>query len=173
MQRILASTVVITTGTFLSGEIFIGLETRSAGRIGDKASIGLAQTLRRLQFRVSRLRTGTPPRIALSTVDFDALIEQSGDMPPEPFSFLNDRVAIAPEEQMPTHLTHTSRQTHELCIQHMHENTHALTRDVHGPRYCPSLESKVRTFGDRVHQVGFGLLCVSHFNPFIADLVGT
>ena len=153
MQRLLASTVVITTGTFLSGDIFLGLETRSAGRVDDKASISLAQTLRRLQFRMSRLRTGTPPRIALSSVDFDALTQQPGDMPPEPFSFLNERVAIAPEEQMLTHLTHTSSQAHELCIQHMHENTHALVRDVHGPRYCPSLESKVQVFGDRVHQV--------------------
>lgn len=83
---------MITTGTFLRGQINIGLETYPAGRIGDKPAIGLAQTLERLQFKLGRLKTGTPPRINGETIDYSVCSIQKGDDPPLPFSFMNDRV---------------------------------------------------------------------------------
>lgn len=86
--------MVITTGTFLRGQINIGLETYPAGRIGDKPAIGLAQTLERLQFKLGRLKTGTPPRINGDTIDYSVCSIQEGDDPPMPFSFMNDRVWI-------------------------------------------------------------------------------
>ena len=92
--RISSRSVVITTGTFLRGQINIGLETYPAGRIGDKPAIGLAQTLERLQFKLGRLKTGTPPRLDGQTIDYSVCEIQEGDDPPVPFSFMNDRVWI-------------------------------------------------------------------------------
>ncbi|MPC97065.1 Protein MTO1, mitochondrial [Portunus trituberculatus] len=93
-QAIGSSSVVITTGTFLRGTINIGLETRPAGRMGDEPAVGLAKTLERLEFRLGRLKTGTPPRIAKNTIDYSQCIIQEPDHPPVPFSFLNTKVAI-------------------------------------------------------------------------------
>ncbi len=85
---------MITTGTFLRGQINIGLETFPAGRIGDKPAIGLAQTLERLKFSLGRLKTGTPPRLDSRTIDYSVCSIQEGDNPPIPFSFMNDHVWI-------------------------------------------------------------------------------
>ena len=92
--KIYSSAVIITTGTFLRGQINIGLETFPAGRIGDKPAIGLAQTLERLNFKLDRLKTGTPPRLDSTTIDYSVCSIQEGDDPPMPFSFMNDRVWI-------------------------------------------------------------------------------
>lgn len=95
-----SKTVVITTGTFLRAQINIGLDVRPAGRIGDEPAIGLAVGLETLGFSMSRLKTGTPPRIVKSSIDFSSLEQQPGDNPPTPFSFMNDRVWIKPEDQV-------------------------------------------------------------------------
>lgn len=89
-----AESVILTTGTFLRGQVVIGLETHPAGRLGDQPSIGLAQTLEKLGFVVGRLKTGTPPRIAKDSINFSILNKQTPDDPPVPFSFLNDTVWI-------------------------------------------------------------------------------
>ena len=92
--RISSRSVVITTGTFLRGQINIGLDTFPAGRFGDQPAIGLARTLERLQFRLGRLKTGTPPRLNGRTIDYSVCSVQPGDNPIMPFSFMNDKVWI-------------------------------------------------------------------------------
>lgn len=99
-KKIFSKTVIITTGTFLRGQINIGTTVRPAGRIGDEPAIGLAKTLESLQFRLSRLKTGTPPRIKASSIDYSQLEAHPGDNPPVPFSFMNDRVWLKNEEQV-------------------------------------------------------------------------
>lgn len=98
--KITAKAVIITTGTFLRGQINIGLDIRPAGRIGDEPAIGLAQSLEALEFRMGRLKTGTPPRIKKDSIDFSKLSIQLGDSPPVPFSFMNDRVWIDTKDQV-------------------------------------------------------------------------
>lgn len=98
--KITAKAVIITTGTFLRGQINIGLDIRPAGRIGDEPAIGLANTLEALKFRMGRLKTGTPPRIKKDTINFSNLGIQLGDSPPVPFSFMNERVWIEAKDQV-------------------------------------------------------------------------
>lgn len=98
--KITAKAVIITTGTFLRGQINIGLDIRPAGRIGDEPAIGLANTLEALEFRMGRLKTGTPPRIKKDTIDFTNMNVQNGDTPPVPFSFMNERVLIDAKDQV-------------------------------------------------------------------------
>uniref|UniRef100_A0A5S6QTA2 Protein MTO1 homolog, mitochondrial n=1 Tax=Trichuris muris TaxID=70415 RepID=A0A5S6QTA2_TRIMR len=144
--------VVIATGTFLSGEIFLGLETWPAGRIGESASYGLSASLRQLGARLSRLRTGTPPRLVGSTVDTSGMEPFPGDSSPVPFSFMNKRVWLDPSLQLPCHLTGTNEEVGRLVKQYIHLNRH-VQEEVNGPRYCPSLESKVLRFQRPSHQV--------------------
>lgn len=99
-KELFSKTVVITTGTFLRGQINIGATVRPAGRIGDEPAIGLAKTLESLKFRLSRLKTGTPPRIKASSINYSQLEEFPGDNPPVPFSFMNDRVWLNNEDQV-------------------------------------------------------------------------
>ncbi len=98
--------MVITTGTFLRANINIGLETYPAGRINDKPSIDLALSIEKIGFRMGRLKTGTPPRLDKATIDFDKLEKKFGDDPPAPFSYMNDKVWIKADEQMPCHMTY-------------------------------------------------------------------
>lgn len=100
-----SKTVVITTGTFLRGQINIGTMVRPAGRLGDEPAIGLAKSLESLEFRLSRLKTGTPPRLKASTIDFSNLELQLGDNPPIPFSFMNSSVWLKNEDQVRTFKT--------------------------------------------------------------------
>lgn len=93
-RAIKSDAVIITTGTFLRGEINIGLEVYAAGRVGDAPAIGLAKTLEKIGFKMGRLKTGTPPRIKQSTIKFDNIEALSGDNPPVPFSFMNRKVWI-------------------------------------------------------------------------------
>ncbi|KAG8036174.1 hypothetical protein G9C98_004754 [Cotesia typhae] len=150
--KIFSETVVITTGTFLKGQINIGLEKRPAGRIGDEPSIGLANTLEDLGFRMSRLKTGTPPRLKKSTIDFSKCEIQVPDEIPEPFSFMSERVLINPSEQLPCYLTYTNERVAQIIRDNMHCNSH-VTEEVIGPRYCPSIESKVLKFKTSGHQI--------------------
>ncbi|NWI20478.1 MTO1 protein, partial [Crypturellus soui] len=151
-SRVPAGSVVLTTGTFLRGMIVMGLETRPAGRLGDQPAIGLAKTLENLGFAVGRLKTGTPPRLAKDTIDFSGLEKRVADNPPVPFSFLSEAVWIKPEDQLPCYLTHTSPKAQQIILDNLHLNDH-VRETTKGPRYCPSLESKVLRFPNRQHQV--------------------
>ncbi|KAJ8044182.1 Protein MTO1-like, mitochondrial [Holothuria leucospilota] len=151
-QCINAKSVVITTGTFLRGCIHLGLDIRPAGRIGDAPAVGLAKTLEQAGFTVGRLKTGTPPRLDGDTIDYSVLTPNKGDDPPVPFSFLNERVSIKPEDQVACHLTMSSTRVGDIILQNRHLNHH-IREEVTGPRYCPSIESKVMRFGNKPHQI--------------------
>ncbi|XP_048209646.1 protein MTO1 homolog, mitochondrial [Perognathus longimembris pacificus] len=151
-STISAESVILTTGTFLRGMIVIGLDTYPAGRLGDQPSIGLAQTLEKLGFVMGRLKTGTPPRIAKQSINFSILSKQTPDNPSVPFSFVNETVWIKPEDQLPCYLTHTNPSVDAIILENLHLNSH-VKETTRGPRYCPSIESKVLRFPNRVHQV--------------------
>lgn len=153
-QKISASSVVLTTGTFLSGSLFVGQTSSPGGRIGDApSSAGLSHTLReRLGLRVGRLRTGTPPRIVKESVDLSLAEVHLPDSNPAPFSFLNTRTRCKPEEQLPCHLTYTTPGVERVVKESFHLNCH-IQQDTKGPRYCPSIESRVLRFPGRQHQV--------------------
>ena len=135
--------VVITTGTFLGGEIHIGLEAFPSGRMGEAATTGLSNSLKQAGFKLGRLKTGTPPRLDKKTIDFTRLQVHPGDQPPVPFSYLNEKVTV--EEQLDCWSTHTNPNTHEIIRQNLDKSIH-IRETVKGPRYCPSLESKVLRF---------------------------
>ncbi|CAH2307848.1 MTO1 homolog, mitochondrial [Pelobates cultripes] len=151
-SQVLASSVVLTNGTFLRGTVKIGTETLPAGRWGEKPSVGLAQTLERLGFTVGRLKTGTPPRIAKASVDFSVLERHDADNPPVPFSFMNENVWIKPDQQLPCHMTHTTAGVEQIIRENLHLSNH-VKETTAGPRYCPSIESKILRFPGRCHQV--------------------
>ncbi|KAL3268440.1 hypothetical protein HHI36_007551 [Cryptolaemus montrouzieri] len=151
-RKLRSKCVVITTGTFLNGHINIGLNIIPAGRIGDKPAIGLANTLSSLELRMGRLKTGTPPRLRAGTIDYKVCQVQEGDNPPSPFSFMNKEVWIKPEDQIKCHLTYTTLELEKIVKDNLHVNRH-VTEETRGPRYCPSIESKVIRFGGRRHQV--------------------
>jgi len=150
--RISAGAVVITTGTFLRGLIHIGEEKISAGRVGEKPSIGLAQTLARCAFRLGRLKTGTPPRLDGKTIDWEALESQPGDNPPPPFSFLTSRITT---RQIACAITGTTPASHDLIRANLHRAPiYSGQIESTGPRYCPSIEDKVVRFAERDrHQI--------------------
>ncbi|XP_070572324.1 protein MTO1 homolog, mitochondrial-like isoform X2 [Ptychodera flava] len=149
---IFGKTIILTTGTFLRGEIHIGLDSRPAGRLGDQPSFGLAKTLEDAGFQVGRLKTGTPPRLDGRSVNFRKTQRHNADNPPMPFSFINGQVDIKPEEQIPCYLTHTTPTVDRIVLDNMHLNRHVM-EEVSGPRYCPSIESKVLKFPLRKNQV--------------------
>jgi len=138
--------VVITTGTFLGGEIHIGLDVFPSGRMGEAATFGLGNSLKEAGFRFGRLKTGTPPRLDKKTIDFSRLEIQPGDQPPTPFSYLNDKVSV--QEQLHCWGTETNAATHKIIEENLDQSIH-IHETVKGPRYCPSLESKVIRFGHR------------------------
>jgi tRNA uridine 5-carboxymethylaminomethyl modification enzyme len=152
-MRFHARAVVMTVGTFLDGRIHVGLTQTSGGRAGDPASIGLAHRLRELQLRVGRLKTGTPPRIDGSTINFSVLQEQPGDEPRPVFSFLGRR--SEQPRQTVCHITHTNEQTHAIIRAGL-DRSPLYTGVIAGigPRYCPSIEDKIVRFADRnSHQI--------------------
>jgi tRNA uridine 5-carboxymethylaminomethyl modification enzyme len=151
--RFSAKAVVLTVGTFLGGLIHIGLQNHQGGRAGDPASIGLSQRLRALPFRVDRLKTGTPPRIATNSIDFSQLTEQPGDTPTPVFSFLGKRSDHP--AQISCYITHTNEQTHDVIRNNL-DRSPMYSGEIEGigPRYCPSIEDKVVRFADRQsHQI--------------------
>lgn len=148
-----APAVVLTVGTFLGGRIHIGESQYAGGRAGDAPSNRLAARLRELPFTVGRLKTGTPPRIDGSTVDFEQLAPQPGDTPVPVFSFLGRRSEHP--RQVPCWITRTTPQTHALIRAALHRSP-MITGQIEGtgPRYCPSVEDKVQRFAEREsHQV--------------------
>ncbi len=151
-ERLTASAIVLTAGTFLRGLIHCGEDTRPAGRVGEAPALALADTVRRLGFRVARLKTGTPPRLDGRTIDWAGLEPQYADDPPTPFSSLTERIAIP---QVPCHITHTTEAAHALIRANLHRAPmySGQIRST-GPRYCPSIEDKVVRFGDKPrHQI--------------------
>ena len=151
--RFRGKTVVLTTGTFLSGLIHVGLERYQAGRAGDPASVTLAARLREMKLPVGRLKTGTPPRLDARTIDFSQCQEQPGDSPEPVFSFLGRR-NMHPR-QLPCWITHTNERTHE-AIRSGLDRSPMFTGVIQGvgPRYCPSIEDKIHRFaGKSSHQI--------------------
>ena len=151
--RFRADAVVLTTGTFLSGLIHVGLQHYEAGRAGDPPAKRLGAALRERQLPVGRLKTGTPPRLDGRTIEFDRLVVQPGDEPEPVFSFLGTR-AMHPE-QRPCWITHTTARTHEIIRGALDRSPlYAGVIQGVGPRYCPSIEDKVVRFASREsHQV--------------------
>ena len=151
--RFLADNVVLTAGTFLGGQIHIGLDNYSGGRAGDPPAIALAHRLRELPLRVDRLKTGTPPRIDGRTVDFSKMTAQPGDTPIPVMSFLGS--ADEHPEQVNCWITHTNERTHEIIRNNL-DRSPMYTGVIEGvgPRYCPSIEDKIHRFADKdSHQV--------------------
>lgn len=151
-QLLRTNSVIITTGTFLSGEIHIGLTVYPAGRIGEKATFGLSQTLKSAGFRMGRLKTGTPPRLAHESINYEGLMVQKPDSPAKPFSYVNDRISLA-DNQLNCHMTRTSPAGHKVVMDNFDKSVH-IRETVKGPRYCPSIESKIKRFHTKDnHQV--------------------
>ena len=150
--KISARAVVLTTGTFMDGKIFIGEYEEACGRLGESAAIGLGSSLRRLGFDVGRLKTGTPARVRRSSLDFDELEVQPGDEEILPFSFDYDTVD---RPRLDCYVTWTNGETHRIIRENMHRSPLYGGRIVgKGPRYCPSIEDKVMRFPDRDrHQI--------------------
>ena len=151
-QSYRAGSVVLTTGTFLRGMIHRGLERIPAGRVDEKPSIGLADTLYGLGLRMGRLKTGTPARLRESSIAWDDLDQQAADELPVPFSFMTDRITVP---QISCAITHTTEATHRVIADNLqHSAVYSGSIAGRGPRYCPSIEDKVVRFADRSeHQI--------------------
>jgi len=148
-----AKTVVMTVGTFLGGVIHIGLNNYQGGRAGDPPANALAQKLRAMPFRISRLKTGTPARLDSRSLDFSKMQEQPGDTPLPVFSYLG-KVEDHPR-QIPCYITHTNEKTHQVIRDNLHKSPmYAGVIEGIGPRYCPSIEDKIVRFADKSsHQI--------------------
>ncbi len=147
-----AGAVVLTTGTFLRGLIHIGEQQMPAGRVGEAPAIGLSHTLERAGFALGRLKTGTPPRLDGTTIDWAAMEMQPGDDPPEPFSTLTARID---NPQVECGITRTTAATHTIIRDNVHRSPiYSGQIQSRGPRYCPSIEDKIVRFGERDgHQI--------------------
>ena len=141
------SQVVITTGTFLSAEIHIGMRTIPAGRIGEEPTYGISKTLENFDFNLGRLKTGTPARLKKSSIDFSQLTKEYGDLKPIPMSYMNEKVAV--EEQILCYGTRTTPQLHKYLSENLNNSIHFIKETVNGPRYCPSIEAKITRFADK------------------------
>jgi tRNA uridine 5-carboxymethylaminomethyl modification enzyme len=144
--------VILTTGTFLKGLIHIGLMNFSAGRAGEFSSEKLSDNLRDLGFGIGRLKTGTPPRLDAKTIDFSKLTEQRGDENPKPFSYSTGKIT---QKQIPCYLAYTNEETHKVIRENLDRSPLycGVIKGV-GPRYCPSIEDKIKRFPERDrHQV--------------------
>ncbi|MEG4340324.1 tRNA uridine-5-carboxymethylaminomethyl(34) synthesis enzyme MnmG [Microcoleus sp. D3_18_C2] len=145
--------VILTTGTFLGGTIWVGNKSMPAGRAGEFAAVGLTETLNRLGFETGRLKTGTPARVDKRTLDYTHLEPQPGDAEVRWFSF--DPEVWIEREQMPCYLTRTTPATHQLIRDNLHLSpVYGGWVDAKGPRYCPSIEDKIVRFADKEsHQI--------------------
>jgi len=142
-----AKAVILTNGTFLNGKIHIGTKTFSGGRIGERASVGLTESLIKMGFESSRMKTGTPVRVDGRSLDFSKMEEQKGDEIPGKFSFTNTPKLL---HQRSCYLTYTSTSVHEMLQQGFHESPMFSGRILGiGPRYCPSIEDKIDRFSDK------------------------
>ncbi|WP_298371092.1 tRNA uridine-5-carboxymethylaminomethyl(34) synthesis enzyme MnmG [uncultured Bradyrhizobium sp.] len=151
-RQLSAGAVVITTGTFLRGLIHLGEKNWPAGRVGEAPAMGLSASFERAGFVLGRLKTGTPPRLDGTTIDWSAVEMQPGDEPPEPFSVMTDRITTP---QIQCGITRTTPTTHEVIRANVHRSPmYSGQIKSSGPRYCPSIEDKIVRFGDRDgHQI--------------------
>ena len=145
--------VVLTVGTFLAGQIHIGLNNYQGGRAGDPASVNLAEKMRDMPFRIDRLKTGTPPRLDARSLDFSVMEEQPGDSPTPVFSFMGSQKDHP--EQISCYITHANEETHQHIRDGL-DRSPMYTGVIEGvgPRYCPSIEDKIMRFADKSsHQI--------------------
>jgi tRNA uridine 5-carboxymethylaminomethyl modification enzyme len=151
-RELSAGAIVITTGTFLRGLIHLGERNWPAGRVGEAPALGLSKSFERVGFTLGRLKTGTPPRLDGTTIDWSAVEMQPGDDPPEPFSVMTDRITTP---QIQCGITRTTSATHEVIRANVHRSPmYSGQITSTGPRYCPSIEDKIVRFGDRDgHQI--------------------
>ncbi|MDD4082324.1 MAG: tRNA uridine-5-carboxymethylaminomethyl(34) synthesis enzyme MnmG, partial [Sphaerochaetaceae bacterium] len=151
-HNISSKAVVITTGTFMEGRIFIGEFDAQEGRLGEEAALGLGTSLRRMGFQLGRLKTGTPARVDYNSLDFGKMERQNGDEEIFPFSFSHSKIE---KEQMPCWITYSNEKTHEIIRKNIKRSPLFGGKiSGKGPRYCPSIEDKVMRFPDRErHQV--------------------
>src|SRR6202041_1990930 len=151
-RELAAGAVVVTTGTFLRGLIHLGEKNWPAGRVGEAPALGLSSSFERIGFTLGRLKTGTPPRLDGTTIDWPAVEMQPGDDPPEPFSVMTDRITTP---QIQCGITRTMPATHDVIRTNVHRSPmYSGQIKSSGPRYCPSIEDKIVRFGDRDgHQI--------------------
>ena len=151
-RELSAGAVVITTGTFLRGLIHLGEKNWPAGRVGEAPVLGLSKSFERAGFTLGRLKTGTPPRLDGTTIDWSAVEMQPGDDPPEPFSVMTEKITTP---QIQCGITRTTAATHEVIRANVHRSPmYSGQITSTGPRYCPSIEDKIVRFGDRDgHQI--------------------
>jgi tRNA uridine 5-carboxymethylaminomethyl modification enzyme len=151
-RELSAGAVAITTGTFLRGLIHLGEKNWPAGRVGEAPSLGLSTSFERAGFTLGRLKTGTPPRLDGTTIDWAAVEMQPGDDPPEPFSVMTEKITTP---QIQCGITRTTAATHDVIRANVHRSPmYSGQITSTGPRYCPSIEDKIVRFGDRDgHQI--------------------
>jgi tRNA uridine 5-carboxymethylaminomethyl modification enzyme len=151
-EEISCQQVVLTTGTFLRGLIHLGEKQFPAGRVGEKPVLGLSARLESLGLQLGRLKTGTPPRLAKSSIDWDELEPQPGDADLEPMSAMTDEITVP---QVPCYITRTTTETHKIIQDNLDKSAMYSGRiESRGPRYCPSIEDKIVRFADRdSHQI--------------------
>lgn len=150
--QITAKAVVLTSGTFLNGVMFVGHETSVGGRIGDVTCTGITPYLKQKGLNVGRLKTGTPARLNGKTIHWEKLSSQDGDNPPQPFSYLTEKIT---NPQIQCFITHTNENTHRIIRDNFSKCAlfSGLITGI-GPRYCPSIEDKLVKFADRTsHQI--------------------
>ena len=154
-EEIQCKALIISAGTFLNGLMHTGLKSTKGGRFGEKPAMGITQSLVNLGFESGRLKTGTPPRLAKNTINFDILEEQPGDEIPEPFSYRTDKSKFPFLPQVSCHITHTDETVHKILEKGFAQSPMftGLIKGV-GPRYCPSIEDKIVRFADKkTHQL--------------------
>ncbi|MCB0341531.1 MAG: tRNA uridine-5-carboxymethylaminomethyl(34) synthesis enzyme MnmG [Pseudobdellovibrionaceae bacterium] len=153
-SEIIGRAVVLATGTFMRAVMHFGLRKVDGGRIGDKSTIGISDQLRDFGFKVTRLKTGTPPRLAADSINWGKLEPQYGDARFIPFSFLSSKHLKLP--QIACHLTYTNEQTHEIIRNNLDKSPmFSGAIEGIGPRYCPSIEDKITRFSDRDRHQSF------------------
>ena len=151
-QEIRSKSIILTTGTFLNGIMFVGHQTSVGGRVNDVTCTGITPYLKSLNINMGRLKTGTPARLNADSINWDILEIQSGDHPPHPFSYLTEKIT---NPQINCYITHTNENTHKIIRDNFEKCAlfSGLIKGV-GPRYCPSIEDKLVKFADRTsHQV--------------------
>jgi tRNA uridine 5-carboxymethylaminomethyl modification enzyme len=149
-KEIKCKAVIITAGTFLNGVMHTGLNATKGGRFGEQASTGLTEKLVSLGFKFDRLKTGTPPRLLSSSINYDVLEEQPGDQNPEPFSMRTDKSKFPFLPQVSCHITYTDENVHKI-LEKGFDRSPMFTGRINGvgPRYCPSIEDKIVRFSDK------------------------
>ncbi len=148
-KEIYSDAVILTTGTYLKGQVLVGSEKTSSGPHGEKPSLHLSDKLKKLGFKILRLKTGTPPRLEKSSIDYSKTSLEPGDDKVYNFSFYEKR-EYNPKEQTPCHLIYTNEETHKIIKDHLKESSmYGGYVEGVGPRYCPSIEDKVVRFSDK------------------------